>query len=489
MFEVFEIIYRFFYPFGLDVSFNSKRLEDALHHYRMTGASVQPQSLLSTLGPAPSLQQQLDTIGSIGHATENIPRHDGDGFLREAQSRAHFPYSFVTCKEVSEGKYTPHALRPRLCHFMLDDDWLQVQRLCPLLLGASMPGLPTRHRLESGRPAAGRQTAGPSTERETAGPSTEGPPRPSAGPWTGQEVEVEGTVVEGDGVFQVAGPSVERRATTVRRHRITAQQLQQQLRLQEVEVRNQASEMTSYESYKTSMVSEGCLVWAKHQVDHEIFVLNNYDCETSEFQEEDFVFVEFWREDQQISCQCDTYRLRMTASLDPDCLHCRFLEEEVVPYVEVVRQENFSPTTYLERKLKEAWENCNNGCLQVGTGKGRVGKFCVRGRDNTMSFVHLSLDGCYVRCVSGECSVGVGFSKKLQALETSERLCPHLDMFKASREQWEPYLRNGEEENECEDGGDLREPRDFFNKETGLWNFGGKSQHRPSGKEDEKLKR
>jgi hypothetical protein len=139
------------------------------------------------------------------------------------------------------------------------------------------------------------------------------------------------------------------------------------------------------------------------------------------------------------------------------------------------------------KTLHKAWSDCNKGCVLVGKGVGgRVIKFCVNGQDDSVSFVHMSVDVSHVRCLSGECSVKAGCKKKLQGLETASDLCPHLNIFKASKEVWEACASA-----RSQDGAEIQETEvdGQFDSASGLWSFGGLSTHKPTKREDQKLKR
>lgn len=144
-----------------------------------------------------------------------------------------------------------------------------------------------------------------------------------------------------------------------------------------------------------------------------------------------------------VFCGCDTFKTLKGSGVDGTCMHCRFLEEEVIPLMDRVQRPDFAPSTGIGMKVSKAWQDKNVGCVCLGPATGKVCKFCVLGRDSTVAFVHMSVDQQYVCCMSGECGVRMGAKKKLQGLMSADVLCPHLDMFRAQEEVWRPFRDDG----------------------------------------------
>ena len=373
----------------------SQQLEVLLNQYRTSGVHQLTETLLKELGQAPGIQEQLDAIGSLDHHTENIIRFDGAGTLCK-RSGSYYPVCFVTCAKLSNNKLAPHFFRIRLLHFLLKDDTKQLLSL--LNENCSVPESP--------------------------------------------DVE--------PSMFQVVQAAELALREATRRRKMTVEDLQVLLGVEVPPVTNMASQMTMYHSFKTSMLEQGFLYWVHHHTDGDVFVLNDYSSVSSQFQVTDFILAEVVNS-QVIYCGCDTYKTLQGSVVDGSCMHCRFLEDEVIPCMRRVQQPGFSPDSGISMKVSNAWQEKNAGCVRVGPATGKVHKFCVLGRDSTVAFVHMSVDEQYVCCMSGECKVRMGAKKKLQGLMSAALLCPHLDMFRAKEEMWQQYREEGAvdvEENE-----------------------------------------
>jgi hypothetical protein len=156
-------------------------------------------------------------------------------------------------------------------------------------------------------------------------------------------------------------------------------------------VSNLATEMSLYHSYRASMLEQGHLYWVKHSVDSDIFVLNNYSSLSSVFQPTNYIRADIV-DGRVVYCGCDTYKTLRGSGVNGVCMHCRFLEEEVVPCMEMVQQPEFAPSSGIGSMVSKAWQDKNVGCVCLGPATGKVCKFCVTGRDITVSFVHMSVD-------------------------------------------------------------------------------------------------
>ena len=414
--------------------------------YRTQGGHQPAAGLqLRDVGPTPTLEEQLEAIGSIDHDTEKIPAVNGNKYISE-EIGSYFPRFFLSCRKLHTS-HLPIARRPRLCHFALNGDWYQVQRLFCMESSDAQPEAPQR------------------TDRNAD-------------------------------VATSTARQKHQREPAARRPRFTAEDLELELGVDAGPVLNMASVFTPYRSFIHSVIMEGCLLWVKHERDSDVFVINGYGCESSEFLKSEFVFVEV-RNRQVTQCQCEIFRISSVArdAGATSCLHSRFVQDHIVPLMGPVQEHGFQPTTRIAKKLLDAWSHCNLGCVRLGEDTSRVVKFCVRARDESVSFVHLSRNGSFVRCLSGECSVRAVCKKKLQGLETSGNLCPHLDIFKAHRELWGTFAVETTGDNAAgEDGHEenidkMDEPKDYFNRQTGLWDFEGKSTHQPTDRSDPRLKR
>jgi hypothetical protein len=282
---------RFYFPFG--TLRDGVQLETALQAYQVTGGGQVPLQP-DQLGWTADVQQQLEALGTINNITDKIPRLDGKGFVKCLRG-SHFPGCFVTCMKLSEGKFYSLFLRMRLCGFLLEANWCAAQRL----LQAQLQDLP------------------------------------------GASAEV---MVGDEGVVPAdVRRDAESQAGRMRRRRLTLEELQQEFGVDATPATNQAGPLTKFQMYRFCMLERGSIVWAKHCLGRDVFVLNDYDSQTSQFQEHEFVLVEVTS--SSVTCTCDIYKILATTREEAQvsCLHVRFMEDAILPLLGEVQKAGFVP--------------------------------------------------------------------------------------------------------------------------------------------------
>ena len=228
---------------------------------------------------------------------------------------------------------------------------------------------------------------------------------------------------------------------------------------------------SDFEKFMHRIVEQGGLFWRVHEDDKDVFVMNAYDCRTGAFMPQKFVTCECLHNGPEVDfhCSCETYKLLscLDGHLTPTheiyirgsatCMHCRFLKEHFLLNRSAI-ENDASHNSPLFRTLLQSKQHRNAGVVQL-TANLHSYTFSVRGRDNTLSFVHLSRSvGIYVSCQSGECEARHGSkrsAKRLLSLRASQQLCPHLDIFHGCSEQWQHLLpaEDPDDEDVGPDGG------------------------------------
>jgi len=210
-------------------------------------------------------------------------------------------------------------------------------------------------------------------------------------------------------------------------------------------------------------VLDGIVCWRVHSTDEDVLAMNDYDDETGEFMPSSFIHVSRKNVtgDIMYMCNCSMFRwihaTITSAKADVDavwvgiegtsCMHCRFVAEEFEPRMATLLQNQASEADKIYHKLLTARQWLNIGVVLMSLSSATTLKFSVCSSSTTnasCSFVHLSKDGLFIRCQSGECQASQGAKKKPQfLLSTSTRgvICCHLEVMRANAEQWQSLCR------------------------------------------------
>jgi len=192
-----------------------------------------------------------------------------------------------------------------------------------------------------------------------------------------------------------------------------------------------------------------------------IYVLNGYDAESGEFLPSYFVHISRISTPvgSQFFCTCPMYTwlqqkaLSLTVSEDDyvavdgiTCMHCRFIRDDIEPKLSELLQPNEVLSELpVVRKLLAVREHCNTGAVLLSPRSGTTLKFPVLASSGLISdccFVHLSCDGSFIHCQSGECQASQSKRKKPQVLigEAPRGLCRHLEAMRANLELWQHLI-------------------------------------------------
>jgi len=192
-----------------------------------------------------------------------------------------------------------------------------------------------------------------------------------------------------------------------------------------------------YSEFKRKLVLDGVVCWRVHSADKDVLAMNDYDDETGDFMPSSFVHVVRKKITGEIiyECSCSMFRwihaTITSAKADNDavwfgiedsCMHCRFLSEEFEPrltdLLQVDNREYESDVDKIRHKLVAAKQCLNHGIFMMSVIPSSITlKFSVCSFSSTnvnCSFVHLSKDGLFIRCQSGECQASQGAKKKPQ---------------------------------------------------------------------------
>lgn len=207
-----------------------------------------------------------------------------------------------------------------------------------------------------------------------------------------------------------------------------------------------------YKSFKQKVVEGGTLYWRIHDQDQDLLAISAYSSDTGELLPQSFEHVQRLVDGNEVLyvCTCPTYGMILSMgsealnaddvlSEDVTCMHCRFIREEIEPYVEdLFNNAADNNASRIRQKLVEAKVSIGTGVVQLNKGPCTL-KFSVRSREtSTCSLVHLS-DG-FLACQSGECqALGLKHRRstnRLLSLEEAASVCPHLDAMLANKEVW-----------------------------------------------------
>jgi hypothetical protein len=220
-----------------------------------------------------------------------------------------------------------------------------------------------------------------------------------------------------------------------------------------------------YSEFKRKLVLDGIVSWRVHSADEDVLAMNDYDVETGEFMPSSFVHVcrKIVSGDIMYECSCSMFRWihATVTSAKADihsvwvgiegnsCMHCRFIAEELEPRLTDLLQIQADTGMHgcevdkIHHKLLTAKQWFNVGVVLMSSPSAATLKFSVCSSSCTnvnASFVHLSKDGLFIRCQSGECQASQGAKKKPQFLLSSSTcglLCCHLEVMRANQEQWQ----------------------------------------------------
>lgn len=197
----------------------------------------------------------------------------------------------------------------------------------------------------------------------------------------------------------------------------------------------------------------GDIYWRCHSEAKDIFVLNETDINHGVLMPTMYVHI-CVTHDIEFIVQCDCHTSTLLAGFigadevpsinGVTCMHTRLLKQYLFPnYQEIVS--NTTLKSNILNKMKEALNKCGNPIQQLSSTNDVTIKYSVQGTDDTYSIVHISHNREYIACQSGICNIEMGLcsrkrSRKLLALNESEKLCPHLEMMLTHAVIWSDVI-------------------------------------------------
>ena len=282
---------------------------------------------------------------------------------------------------------------------------------------------------------------------------------------------------------------------------------------------------------------EGTIQWRQHDDFQDIVILSDFSPDTGSLKQLSYVHVTCKNiENGQnilIQCTCPIYNTIKWAGLakldlaeDEEavldesltCMHCRFYREHLHEYRHNLN--HLTSTHHISQQIKDSLINLNNPVVVLGTPMSTAtSKFSVM-TDKSIAMVHINFqDGksCFANCQNGECTSQFVNRKKIPkscTIQDHDKVCVHLQTmfgnFEILEKTFPFHFRNDSSRESDVDDLDYRpEVHDiqclnnddmcidenvqqnshFFNTANGLWDFGGKSNHKPKEINDLKLSR
>ena len=239
------------------------------------------------------------------------------------------------------------------------------------------------------------------------------------------------------------------------------------------DVSSMSTSLTMYNDYLQLLVDIGSISWRTIGDTDFAIAINSYSADSGIFLPCEFAHVTFSRTASH--CTCPSFKDMITDA--QRCIHTRFVEAEIISRLDLLLKQDWIAVTPLERLLHCGINDHRSAISVVGhVDVKKTVKFSVKGQTGSLEFVHLSNNGRYIACQSGTCTRLAGNPKSLEGLmqiDQVNKLCPHLHSMHASQEVWMGMISSNDE-SECGESG-----KQYFDKETGEWRFGGLTQHKP----------
>ena len=317
--------------------------------------------------------------------------------------------------------------------------------------------------------------------------------------------------------------------------KVTPQMLCDNMNVSLGETSNSIDSNTSlYHKFKEQLVLEGKIQWRQHNDFQDTVIMSDYSPDTGSLKLLSYVHVTCKNiENGQnflIQCTCPIYNTIKCAGLakidlaeDEEavldesltCMHCRFYREHLDQYRHNLH--HLTSTDHISQQIKDSLTNLNNPVVLLGTPISTgTSKFSVI-TDQSMAIVHINFKdekSCFANCQNGECTSQFLNKNKIPkccTLQDHDKVCIHLQTlfgnFEILERTFPFHFRNDSSRDSEVDNRDYtQELHDMqplntddmcidenvqhnsnFNTASGLWDFGGKSDHKPKEMNDLKL--
>ena len=288
---------------------------------------------------------------------------------------------------------------------------------------------------------------------------------------------------------------------------------------------------TLYGSFCQQLVTDGEIIWRQHNENQDTVIMSDYNPATGSLTPLSYVQVtSIWNQGETgiplLKCTCHIYNSIQCAALKEveladgensvlhhsmTCMHCRFFKDYLKQYRYTLQ--DITTTTAVDSKVKSSLESINNPVVLLGkSAREFTTKLSVMSQES-LSMIHITFNhsnSCFANCQNGECSARLQNKKKIPksvSIQQNEGLCEHINTlfanFEVVQKLFPDYFRTDENTEESEEDPlylptsiinssdvhiqDTSEGTDYFNISTGLWEFGGKSTHKPKEMNDKKL--
>ena len=233
------------------------------------------------------------------------------------------------------------------------------------------------------------------------------------------------------------------------------------------DVSSMSQGLTLYTDFVRLLVESGRVAWRVIGQEEYVIAMNSCSENSGAFLPREFVHVKFNRTKSE--CSCSAFSDKETDS--DSCMHRRFVEEEIIPRLDVLFMDDWQPNTPMEKLLQSCISDHETDICVLGpTDVERTVKFSVKDTCASVGFVHLTHHGQYIVCQTETCSVIsvgsplLGTKKRVHKLGEASKpngLCPHLDTLHARQDVLKALLTTSVGKRKCE--------TQHFDVERGIW--------------------
>ena len=326
-------------------------------------------------------------------------------------------------------------------------------------------------------------------------------------------------------------PAVRKRRRPVTRAiPVNVDLLSRSVHLEQSYVENSASlNRTIYTEFSEQIVSDGDIIWRKHDADLDVVVMSDISADTGYIRPSSFVHVTASLEEDtgelMIQCTCQLYEIIQRAAREeidilPEgvvavldtaftCMHCRLFKEHLVDCVGDLQRRNESDgLSAILAKVKDSLDQMDQPLVLLGSPiPNGTSKFSARSEEEaSISVVHVTFTHgkCLTRCLNSACASLMRNKKKVDMvvnLEECKKVCGHL---KTLLSNW-GYVKSlfpehvfgqsssSDQQHMVPENTDNIEvvskfsPTTWFDTDKGLWQSKALSTHKPMDQFDDML--
>lgn len=289
-----------------------------------------------------------------------------------------------------------------------------------------------------------------------------------------------------------------------------------------------------YKDFCEELMCKGLIQLRQHSSQGNVVAMSSYSYTTGRMQPLEFVHTTSSYDDDNkllLTCTCAMYKqiqgvaLKKVTDQDENsvlddkftCMHCRFYRESLHPVEEDILQ--FNRGSNLVRKVQENLGSLNNPVVLLGQANSKVTtKLSVLG-ESSCALIHVNFTAagnCFARCQQGLCQAYFLHRSRMPKVVAMDKiqgdLCPHMKSLFANLEVLHKMFPKHFSEDVTDE--DLEIPRGpevgedsevdvqalpfpevqvptvdqlSFNEESGMWESGSYSQHKPRERDDPQI--